>query len=238
MNTLTITKKPASSRGYVDMGWLKSAHSFSFGSYFDPNNIQFENLRVINDDYVAPRGGFPTHPHQNFEIFSYVQSGGLEHKDSIGNGSVVHGGGVQYMSAGTGVYHSEFNASDKDPVKFLQIWLVPAKENTKPRYDTFDFAPGDRDGKLKLFLSHDGREGSLLANSHTDVYAAELSGEQQVSHELKNNRSAYIHVVRGTVTINGESYTGGDAAQIYGAGEVKLTNGEDAEVILFEFIPQ
>lgn len=234
---ISIIKKPASSRGQVDMGWLRSAHSFSFGSYFDPENIQFETLRVINDDLVAPGGGFPTHPHQNFEIFSYVQSGALEHRDSMGNGSVVFAGGVQYMSAGAGVQHSEFNASDKDPVKFLQIWLVPAEQNTKPRYDTLQFAPDDRNGRFKLFLSPDGRANSLQINSHTNVYAAQIDGNQILEYELTRDQPAYIHIVSGSLTINGETFSEGDAAQVHGHGLLELAKGKAAEIILFEFLP-
>ena len=230
-----LTLRPAEARGKADHGWLRSAHSFSFANYFDPNHMGFESLRVINDDWVAGGGGFPMHPHRDAEIFSYVLDGGLQHHDSMGNGSTVYAGGVQYMSAGSGVTHSEYNPSQTDPMQFLQIWLIPNVEGATPRYDTMDIAPEDKDGQLKLFLSSDGRDGSITIRSDADIYAATLNGDQSIDHQMGEGRRAWVQVARGSVTVNGEALRRGDGLAITQSGRLEFRDGEDAELLYFEF---
>jgi redox-sensitive bicupin YhaK (pirin superfamily) len=207
---LHFKKRPADERGKADFGWLKSAHSFSFGQYYDPKHLGFGNLIVINDDLVAGDKGFGQHPHRNAEIFSYVLGGALEHKDSLGNGSVVSEGGVQYMSAGSGVTHSEFNPSQTDQMRFLQVWLLPEVEDTKPAYDTIELTSADKDGKLKLFLSKDGRDGSMKTQADASVYAAELNAGQAISQNLRAGRKGWVQVAGGSVSVNGITLNKGD----------------------------
>ena len=230
-----FTLRPAEARGKADFGWLRSYHSFSFGQYFDPEHMGFESLRVINDDWVEGGGGFPPHPHKDAEIFSYVLSGALEHKDSMGNGSTVAAGGVQYMSAGSGVTHSEFNPSPDMPMAFLQIWLMPNVEGAPPRYDTLDIAPEDKDGTLKLFLSPEGRDGSMSIRADADIHAATLDGEQSITHRMADGARAWIQVARGNVSVNGEHLRRGDGLAVRESGVLEFTDGEDAELIYFEF---
>ena len=230
-----FTLRPAEARGRADFGWLRSAHSFSFGQYFDPEHMGFESLRVINDDWVAGGRGFPPHPHRDAEIFSYVLSGGLQHKDSMGNGSTVMAGGVQYMSAGSGVTHSEFNPSQTEPMQFLQVWLMPNVEGAPPRYDTLDIAPKDKDGKLALFLSPDGRDGSMAIRADADIYAATLDGAQEIVRDMPTGRRAWVQVANGSLSVNGESLRRGDGLAVRDAGRLTFSDGEDAEVLYFEF---
>ena len=230
-----FTLRPAEERGRADHGWLRSAHSFSFGQYFHPDHMGFESLRVINDDWVAGGGGFPTHPHQDAEIFSYVLEGGLAHKDTLGNGSTVRAGGVQYMSAGSGVAHSEFNPSQTDPMRFLQVWLIPTVKGAPPRYETMDIAPEDKAGKLKLFLSPEGRDGSMSIRADADIHAATLDGEQSITHRMADGARAWIQVARGNVSVNGEHLRRGDGLAVRESGVLEFTDGEDAELIYFEF---
>ena len=230
-----LVLRPAEARGKADHGWLRSAHSFSFANYFDPNHMGFESLRVINDDWVAGGGGFPMHPHRDAEIFSYVLDGGLQHRDSMGNGSTVQAGGVQYMSAGSGVTHSEFNPSQTDPMQFLQIWLMPNVSGATPRYDTMDIAPEEKDGKLKLFLSPDGRDGSMTIRSDADIYAATLKGDQSIDHAMADGSRGWVQVARGSVTVNGEALRRGDGLAIKKSGRLEFRDGDDAELIYFEF---
>ncbi len=229
-----IILRPAEARGKVDMGWLQSAHTFSFGSYFDPQHLQFEALRVINDDRVAPGQGFPMHGHDNFEIFSYILDGQLEHKDSMGNGSVVSKGGVQYMSAGTGVRHSEFNPSSTDAVSFLQVWLLPNVRDEAPSYDVLSAEDIDKDGKLALILSPDGRDGSLRVKSDADVYAATLDGDQKVGFDVREGRRVWMQLARGNMSVNGEALRRGDGLAIKTPQALSITQGEDAEFLLFD----
>ena len=224
----------ADSRHSADQGWLQSNFSFSFADYFDPEWTHFENLRVINDDTIAPSGGFPLHPHENFEIFSYVVDGALKHRDSMGNSSVVTGGGVQYMSAGSGVRHSEFNPSSQTPVRLLQVWLVPNTENEAPRYDTQDILPEEKDGRLKLFLSHDGRNGSMRIKADADIYAATLSGDQSVTFDVREGHKAWIQVVDGSLDVNGAALNRGDGLAVNNAGILNLSQGQNAEFLLFD----
>ena len=227
--------RPAEERGKADHGWLKSNFSFSFADYYDPEHMQFENLRVINDDDIAGGGGFPMHPHRNAEIFSYVLEGAIEHTDTMGNGSQVAAGGIQYMSAGSGVRHSEFNPSKTEPMRLLQVWLLPNELDATPQYDTLDLTPEDKDGKLKLFLSGDGRDGSIHARVDTDVYAATLNGDQRIDFDLTPGRKAWVQVARGNVTINGMELRRGDGLAVEDAGLLEFSNGEDAEFLLFDF---
>jgi redox-sensitive bicupin YhaK (pirin superfamily) len=234
---LHFKRRPADERGKADFGWLKSAHSFSFGQYYDPKHLGFGNLIVINDDLVAGDKGFGQHPHRNAEIFSYVLGGALEHKDSLGNGSVVSEGGVQYMSAGSGVTHSEFNPSQTDQMRFLQVWLLPEVEDTKPAYGTIELTSADKDGKLKLFLSKDGRDGSMKTQADASVYAAELNAGQAISQNLRAGRKGWVQVAGGSVSVNGITLNKGDGLAIDGSGTLIFDRGQDAEFLLFDLAP-
>jgi len=236
-DTLRFTKRPAHERGKADFGWLKSAHSFSFGQYYDPRHLGFGNLIVINDDLVDGGKGFGAHPHKNAEIFSYVLGGALEHKDSMGNGSVVAEGGVQYMSAGSGVTHSEFNPSQTEQMRFLQVWLLPQVENTEPAYDTLDLKPADKDGKLKLFLSKDGRDGSMVTQADASVYAATLRAGQSIAHALPAGRKGWVQVATGSVSVNDIALTKGDGLAVEGSGTLIFEQGQSAKFLYFDLAP-
>ena len=236
-DSLRFTRRPAEERGKADFGWLKSSHSFSFGQYHDPQHLGFGNLIVINDDLVDGGKGVGAHPHKNAEIFSYVLGGALEHKDSMGNGSVVSEGGVQYMSAGSGVTHSEFNPSLTDEMRFLQVWLLPKVENTKPAYDTIDLMPADKDGKLKLFLSRDGRDGSMTTQADASVYASTLNEGQVITHHLPAGRKGWVQVADGTVRVNEVELNKGDGLAIEGSGTLIFDQGQDAEILFFDLAP-
>lgn len=227
--------RPEEERGKADHGWLRAAHSFSFGQYYDPDHMAFESLRVINDDWIAGGGGFPTHPHKDAEIFSYVLDGGLQHRDNMGNGSTVMAGGVQYMSAGSGVRHSESNPSQTDPVRLLQVWLIPNVAAATPRYDTLDLRPEDKDGKLALFLSPDGRDGSMSIRADADIYAATLRADQTIDHDMTCGARGWIQVARGAVTVNGHALRRGDGLAIRDSGRLEFRGGDDAEMLYFEF---
>lgn len=226
--------RPAEERGKADHGWLKTSYSFSFSQYHDPAHMGFGPLRVINDDYIDGGKGFPTHPHDNMEIFSYILDGALAHKDSMGNGSTVSAGGVQYMSAGTGVRHSEFNPSETDQVHLLQIWLLPNVKNEEPRYETKDLTAEEKDGKFALFLSHDGRGDSMRIKSNADIYAATLDGDQSIETVLEDGHGAWIQVARGEVTVNGQALRRGDGLAVQKGGRIEFTKGVDAEFIYFD----
>ena len=221
-------------RGHADHGWLDSRHTFSFADYYDPAEMGFSVLRVINDDRVAPGGGFATHGHRDMEIVSYVLEGALEHKDSMGNGSVIRPGDVQRMSAGRGVRHSEYNPSPEEAVHFLQIWIEPAVKGVEPGYEQKHFAPADRTGRLRLIASPDGAEGSVSIRQDARVYATLLDGNARVAHPLARGRRAYVHVARGEVMVNGEKLREGDGAKIAGVEAVELAAGRAAEVLLFD----
>ena len=233
-DSLSLTVRASEERGKADFGWLKSRHSFSFGQYYEPQHMGFGNLRVINDDLVAGGKGFGQHPHKNAEIFSYVMDGALEHKDSMGNGSVVGAGGVQYMSAGSGVTHSEFNPSQTEEMRFLQVWLLPAEENTNPAYDTIDISNEEKSGKLKLFLSPDGRDGSMTTKADASVYAATLDGDQLVKTDLKAGRKGWVQVADGSLHVNGIALSKGDGLAIKGNGSLIFDNGRNAEILFFD----
>jgi quercetin 2,3-dioxygenase len=221
-------------RGHANHSWLDSRFTFSFADYFDPEHVQFRTLRVMNDDRIAGGGGFPTHPHRDMEIVTYVLDGALAHKDSMGNGSVIRPGDVQYMSAGTGVAHSEFNASDKQPVHMYQIWMFPDKKNYTPRYDQKHFADAEKRGKLRLVASPDGREGSVQIRQNNELYATVLGEGQSVQHQIKPDRHAYVQVARGSITLNGKPLETGDGAAISDEKSLQLTGVNDAEVLVFD----
>lgn len=226
--------RKANERGAADFGWLQSNHSFSFGRYYDPQHTGFGPLIVINEDQVAPGAGFGTHGHGNMEIISYVLSGALEHKDSMGNGSVLHYGDVQRMSAGTGVLHSEYNPSQSERVHFLQIWIEPNVQDIAPSYEEKHFDTQSKIGQLRLIVSPDGRNGSVSVHQDAVVYAAILNGDDDVKYELAPGRKAYVHVVRGRVTANGVALTSGDALKVSDESLVTLSQAEAAEVLLFD----
>jgi redox-sensitive bicupin YhaK (pirin superfamily) len=233
-----ITVRSSRDRGNANFGWLDSRHTFSFGSYYDPQHMGFGPLRVINEDKVTPGQGFSTHGHRDMEIISYVLDGALAHKDSIGNGSVMHPGDVQRMSAGTGILHSEYNASETDPVHFLQIWILPETEGIAPGYEQTFFTPEDKQGNLRLVGSCDGRDGSVTIHQDLNLYAARLSPDESVSHTLEAGRLGWVHVARGVVTLNGHDLTAGDGAAIADESVLTLTGiGDDTEVLLFDMIP-
>ncbi|MCC6074059.1 pirin family protein [Pseudomonas sp. GCM10022188] len=229
--------RPAAERGLANFGWLHSQHSFSFGSYYDPQQTGFSDLLVINDDRVRQGRGFDTHGHRDMEIFSYVLEGALEHKDSMGTGSVIRPGDVQLMSAGTGVRHSEYNASREEPVHFLQIWIVPNRKGVEPRYQQQYFAAAEKRGRLRLILSPDGAEGSLSVHQDARVYAGLFDGAEAQRFELADNRYAYVHVARGALTVNGQRMQAGDGARLRNVREIDFSAGEDAEVLLFDLRP-
>lgn len=221
-------------RGRAEHGWLSSRHTFSFAEYRDPRHMGFGPLRVINEDKVQGGQGFGTHGHQDMEIISYVLEGALEHKDSMGNGSVLRPGDVQRMSAGTGVRHSEFNHSANDRVHFLQIWVIPEKAGLQPGYEEKHFDAASKRGQLRLVISPDGREGSLCMNQDAYLYAALVDGNEHVEHVLAPNRRGYVHVVRGTLKVNGVELRAGDALKIEQEERIALDQAAGAEVLLFD----
>lgn len=221
-------------RGAANHGWLNSHHSFSFGSYHDANHMGFGPLLVINEDRVTPGQGFGTHGHRDMEIISYVLDGALEHKDSMGTGSVLHYGDVQRMSAGTGVRHSEFNHSKRDEVHFLQIWIEPATAGNPPSYEEKHFDPASKQGRLRLIASSDGRDGSVLVHQDVAIYASLLGAGDAASLPLATGRRGYVHVVRGTVQVNGIALAGGDALKLTSEAAIALEHALDAEVLVFD----
>ena len=230
-----ITIRPADKRGNANFGWLDSKHTFSFGSYYDPNHMGFSNLRVINEDKVRPSQGFATHSHKDMEIISYVLEGELEHKDSIGNGSVIRPGDVQRMSAGTGIAHSEFNGSNSDLVHFLQIWIIPDQTGIQPSYEQKNFPVADRQGKLKLVASADGRDGSVTIHQDASLYVALLNQGDRVTYNSNPTRSIWIQVARGAVEVNGQTVNTGDGAAITEESELELiANTDNTEILLFD----
>jgi redox-sensitive bicupin YhaK (pirin superfamily) len=223
----------AEERGQADHGWLNTHFTFSFADYYDPEHIGFRALRVINDDIVGPGGGFDTHGHRDMEIITYVLSGALQHKDSMGNGRVIRPGEFQYMAAGTGVQHSEFNPSPSEPVHLLQIWILPEKKGLKPQYAerTGSELPS---GRFNLVASKAGRHGSIAINQDSDLYLAKLSPGEGVSHSLRSQRHAWVHVAEGEVTLNGENLRAGDGAAISNESTLKLGAKAPSQVLLFD----
>jgi quercetin 2,3-dioxygenase len=224
----------AEDRGHADHGWLNSYHTFSFAGYYDPANTGFRSLRVINEDFVLPGQGFGTHPHRDMEILTYVLEGALEHRDSMGNGGVIRPGEVQRMSAGSGITHSEFNASDEQPVHFVQVWILPEQRGITPSYEqrNFDLATN---GKLQLIASPDADENSMAIHQDAKVYAGKLEASANLRHEIAKDRHAWVQVARGEVEVNGTKLRAGDGAAITGEPELRIsTNGQGSELLLFD----
>jgi len=221
-------------RGLADHGWLRSFHSFSFADYYDPKHMGFGDLRVINEDRIQPGTGFGTHGHRDMEIISYVLDGALAHKDSMGNGSTMVPGDVQRMSAGKGVLHSEFNQAPQGVTHFLQIWIEPNVRGIAPSYEQKHFDAESKRGRLRLVASPDGRDASVTIHQDAFLYAALLDGEDRAIHRLRHGRRAYVHVVRGSVTANGQPLEAGDALKAAGTDEIALEKAASAEVLLFD----
>jgi redox-sensitive bicupin YhaK (pirin superfamily) len=224
----------AGERGHAQHGWLDSFHSFSFADYHDADHMGFGPLRVINEDRVQPGMGFGTHGHRDMEIITYVLSGRLEHKDSIGTGSVIAPGDVQSMSAGRGVRHSEYNPSQDEPTHFLQIWIEPNVSGIEPRYQQTHVADDAKRGRLRLIASPDGEDGSVRIRQDARVYAALVTGDEAVTHELAPGRRAYVHIVRGSAHVNTQALAAGDAAKIEGEPVVRIDHADGAEILLFD----
>ncbi|MGD1083601.1 MAG: pirin family protein [Verrucomicrobiota bacterium] len=228
-----MTIRKANERGHAEHGWLDTYHTFSFADYYDPQWMGFRSLRVINDDLVQPGMGFGTHPHRDMEILTYMLSGALEHKDSMGNGRVIRAGEVQYMAAGTGVRHSEFNPSKKEAAHLLQIWIQPDQTGVKPRYAEKSLADAPA-GELRLITSKTGRDGSIAIHQDAELWLGRLRAGDKVAHTLAKGRHAWVHVAEGEVTLNGEKLSGGDAAALTEEAAVGLTTSQAAQVLLFD----
>jgi quercetin 2,3-dioxygenase len=229
-----LTVRRSGDRGHANHGWLDSHHSFSFADYYDAKHMGFRSLRVINEDRVAPGGGFPTHPHRDMEIVTYVLEGALEHRDSIGNGSVIRPGDVQRMSAGTGITHSEFNASKSEAVHFLQIWILPESRGGQPSYEQKTFNSVDRQGRLRLVLSRDGRDGSVEIHQDASLFSGLFEGGQRVRHELLPKRNAWLQLARGEIDLNGQRMKAGDGASFSDESAVEINSIGPSEVLLFD----
>jgi hypothetical protein len=230
-----IAVRHAAERGTANLGWLDSRHTFSFGHYYDPDHMGFGALRVINEDRVRPGRGFDTHGHQDMEIISYVLEGALEHRDSIGTGSVIRPGDVQVMSAGTGIRHSEFNHSKKEPVHFLQIWVLPDRKGLPPRYDQKSFPASEKRDRLRLVGSPDGRDGSIVIHQDAAIHDALLSRGHAGSHALKAGRKGWIQVVAGAVEVNGQAAAAGDGVAVEDEAVLSITSrADDSEVLVFD----
>jgi redox-sensitive bicupin YhaK (pirin superfamily) len=231
---MKLTLRKSSERGHANHGWLDSHHTFSFADYYDPAHMGFRSLRVINEDRIAPGSGFPTHPHRDMEIFSYVLEGALEHKDSMGNGRQLMPGQIQLMSAGSGVAHSEFNPSRSEPGHFLQIWIKPRAQGLTPSYTEWHPTPEIENTAKVLVISPDGRENSATIHQDADIYRIRLKAGQSVPHELAPGRGAWFQLIKGGVTLNGTPLAAGDAASTEDAGPLSITATEDAEALLFD----
>jgi redox-sensitive bicupin YhaK (pirin superfamily) len=229
-----LTVRRSEDRGHADHGWLNAYHSFSFADYYDPQHLSFGSLRVINEDRVQPGRGFGQHGHRDMEIITYILDGALEHKDSMGNGSVIRPGDVQRMSAGSGVMHSEYNHSQSEMVHLLQIWITPRITGMRPGYEEKHFDAADKRGKLRLIAAPDGRDGAVTIHQDAFVYASLLDPGDALDHTLAAGRKAYVHVARGTVHVNGETLKAGDGAKIAGENRISFTGAKDAEVLLFD----
>jgi redox-sensitive bicupin YhaK (pirin superfamily) len=229
-----ITIRPRDQRGTAKIGWLDSKHTFSFGHYYDPSQMGFRALRVINEDRVIPGAGFPTHGHRDMEIISYVLKGALAHKDSTGTAETIRPGEVQRMTAGTGVRHSEFNASDREAVHFLQIWILPEREGLEPGYEQRAFGDAEKRGRLRLVASRDGRDGSVTVHQDVALYATVLGAGDKVGYDLKRGRHAWVQVARGQVRLNGELLKEGDGAAITQLDRIELEGATESETLLFD----
>jgi quercetin 2,3-dioxygenase len=229
-----LQRRPAQERGYADHGWLKSHHSFSFASYYDPEHMGWGNLRVINEDRIAPSGGFGAHPHRDMEIVSYVMSGSLAHQDNMGNGTQIVPGDVQRMSAGTGVVHSEFNHEREQTTHFLQIWLQPNQMGVSPGYEQKHFEAASKRGCLRLVASPDGAQASVRLHADASIYAGLFDGDEQATLALDSTRKGYLFVVRGSITANDLALGAGDALMVADEAQLRLAQGVDAEVLWFD----
>jgi len=229
-----VTIRRSDERGGGDHGWLNTRHSFSFDQYYDPRHMGFRSLRVINEDWVQPGHGFPMHPHRDMEIITYLLEGVLEHKDSMGNGSIIRPGDGQRMSAGTGVRHSEANPSQTDPAHLLQIWILPERRGIEPGYEQKEFPSGEKRGKLRLIASPDGKDGSVTIHQDAKLYVSLLKPGEHVEHELSDGRYAWLQVAKGAVELNGKPLQRGDGAAISEEPKVEINGKEDAEILLFE----
>ena len=229
-----ITVRRSHERGHFDHGWLNTYHTFSFDQYYDPRYMGFRNLRVINEDFVAPGRGFPKHGHRDMEIITYILEGALKHEDSMGNGSVIRPGDVQRMTAGTGVRHSEQNASDQERVHLLQIWILPHTVGLEPGYEQKAFTEDERRGRLRLIASEDGRDGSVEVHQDVSLFASVLSAGDEVEHTMDQQRYAWIQVARGSVEVNGETANQGDGVIAVGESSLRIRAQQDAEVLLFD----
>ena len=233
---MNLTLRKSADRGHADHGWLDSHHTFSFAGYQDPRHMGFRSLRVINQDRVAPGGGFPTHPHRDMEIFSYVLEGALEHKDSMGNGRRLKPGQIQLMSAGSGITHSEFNPSDSLPLHFLQIWIQPRARGLEPSYTEWHPDPAlERDAKV-LVISPDGRDGSATIRQDASVYRVRLTTGGAVEHEITAGRGVWLQAIRGAATVNGTPVSSGDGVSTTDPGTLRLTTNGDFEALLFDLL--
>ena len=229
-----LTLRKSRDRGYADHGWLKSFHSFSFAGYHDPEHMGFGNLRVINEDRIAPGTGFGTHGHRDMEIISYVLSGNLAHKDTMGNVKGIPPGDVQRMSAGSGVQHSEFNHAPNDTTHFLQVWIKPNVTGIAPSYEQKSFVDAEKRGKLRLVASNEGAQGSVTVHADASVYAGLFDGGETAHLRLDPMRKSYVHLVRGELLVNGQKLAAGDAALLAGESRLELSQGKDAEVLVFD----
>jgi redox-sensitive bicupin YhaK (pirin superfamily) len=229
-----ITRRPAAERGVTHLGWLDSRHTFSFGEYHDGRHMGFRTLRVINDDRVIGGAGFGRHPHRDMEIFSYVLEGRLAHEDSLGSGATIGVGEVQKMTAGTGIRHSEFNPSPDDPLRFLQVWIIPDRNGLPPSYEQKAFREADKGGRLKLIGSKDGRDGSIVFRQDVAIYASILGEGQIVEHRVAKGRAAWLQVARGSVTLNGTRLDEGDGAAIVDEPLLTIRGASASEVLLFD----
>lgn len=229
-----IRLRRSGERGHFDHGWLDTRHTFSFGDYHDPAHMGFRSLRVLNEDRVRPGSGFPTHSHRDMEIVTWVLDGALEHRDSLGNGSVIRPGEAQRLSAGAGITHSEFNHSKSEPLHFLQIWILPEKRGLPPGYEQKLFPEGERRGRLRLIGSPDGRDGSVTIRQDVGLFATVLSPGQSVAHVLRRDRHAWVHIARGEVELGGNTLDGGDGAALSDEPGLEISARTDSEVLLFD----
>ena len=229
-----IVVRKSIERGHTQTSWLKSAHTFSFGEYNDPEHRGFSWLRVINDDTVAPGGGFAPHSHRDMEIITYVLDGALQHQDSLGNGSIIQAGEVQHMSAGTGIRHSEFNASEKKPVHFLQIWVIPSEVSIPPSYSQKSFPVEGRMGKFQLVVSPDGRDDSIIVHQDVDIYLTQLTAQDHIGFQIVQGRKLWVHVARGALLMNGQELFEGDGVAVMDEEKVEFSTVKDGEFLLFD----
>lgn len=232
-HTATNIIHDRNARGRTRMGWLDSYHTFSFGSFYDPDRMGFRALRVINDDRVVPGAGFPMHSHRDMEVFTYVLEGALEHKDNLGNGAIISPGEAQIMSAGTGITHSEFNPSKTEPVHFLQIWIIPNQQGVQPRYEQKAFPLEQRRSNLRLIAAKDGRDGAVTIHQDVDLYTAVLEKDEKLNYQLNPNRYAWLQVAQGIVSLNNQELRAGDGVQMY-EGNLEISTDIGAEILLFD----